>query len=145
MTGVVHLPARLQVQAGVGDLLTIPVTVQSASGPVDISGWTLEADSATAEIVDGPAGRFDVTFLTEGPKTSPWSVRRSAPSPRLLLSDWLHVHRRGTDQQTGVEVTLTITDTAVTVQVAELADVHTIHIADSEPDTYRLWVDTGGS
>lgn len=100
MTKVSFQPARLPVTVGTDDELVLPVLVTSGDAPVDISAWTLEAESATVAIIDGAGGRFDLTFDTS-PGFRAWWVRRSAPDPRLLISDVLKVNREGVSDPTG--------------------------------------------
>jgi hypothetical protein len=86
MAEIVHLPGRVTITAGAGDVVTARVSIKGESEALDISGWTLEAVNCTVTIVDAVAGTFDVVWTSPIAVTQFWSVRRASPQARLLLS-----------------------------------------------------------
>jgi surface protein len=86
MAEIVHLPGRVTITAGAGDVVTARVSITGDDEPIDITGWTLEAVNCTVTIVDAVAGTFDVVWTSPIAVTQFWSVRRASPQARLLLS-----------------------------------------------------------
>ena len=104
------LPARLDLVRPPGDDFTVQVTVTDDGTPVDISGWTLSGDGCDVAVSDGPAGVFTVTPTAEPVGSRRWTVRRTAPDVRTVLSGSDRVSEQADRTTTPIAVELQLVD-----------------------------------
>ena len=89
MADIIRIPGGVNITAGVGDVLTLMVTIKQNGSPVDISGWTIEASNAEATVIDGAQGMIQLVFSEDFPTLKQWFIRRAEPNARRLLAGYV--------------------------------------------------------
>ena len=121
------LPSRLDLVRPPGDDFAVQVTVTSDGTPVNISGWTLAGDGCDVAVSDGPAGVFTVTPTAEPVGSRRWTVRRTAPDVRTVLSGSDRVSEQADRTAGPVTAELQLVDgTPVSLEISRIGDDYII-------------------